>query len=373
MTESELQPDYVCPECFAHPWLREYVADESTRRGQCPSCDCRNQSLIPVVKLYDSFHNLISSYTPADEFYPTQSGRPIVELIQDDWNVFSDRLTAQEREGLILEAIMESGWDDDSGELPVTASDFYVDFPWTHETLAEIWEYFAEDVKQNPERPLKFRDKLFDEFLIKEEIFGRRIVSLSTDSVLYRARPGYKYAQDGIRPYRGSEIKAPPPEKATAGRANTEGTVVLYIAEQERTAVAEMRPGRGEYVSVVPVYPNKNLDILDLVAAPAQPNPFTDEDVRYSMEFRGLLMAFGEQLAKPLRARNDTTEYIPSQKLAQVIQDSGADGIRYPSAMEPGGTNVVLFNPAAADIGESRLVEIREVRLEYGNPEDDML
>ncbi len=83
------------------------------------------------------------------------------------------------------------------------------------------------------------------------------------------------------------------------------------------------------------------------------------------MEFAVLLAAFGEELAKPLRYRDDPTDYIPSQKLTELIQRTGIDGIRYPSAMAPGGTNVVLFDPKVVDIGSSRLVEVTETKVSY--------
>jgi hypothetical protein len=38
--------------------------------------------------------------------------------------------------------------------------------------------------------------------------------------------------------------------------------------------------------------------------------------------------------------------------------------------MEPGGTNVVLFDPSKVEIGPSRLVEIVSVQIEYGDPDE---
>ena len=70
------------------------------------------------------------------------------------------------------------------------------------------------------------------------------------------------------------------------------------------------------------------------------------------------------ELSRPLRSRDDLTDYIPSQKLAERIQAAGVDGIRYPSAMAPGGTNVVLFDSTLVNIGVSRLVEIIETKVE---------
>jgi hypothetical protein len=114
----------------------------------------------------------------------------------------------------------------------------------------------------------------------------------------------------------------------------------------------------------------RELEVLDLVTEPEWPNPFTDDAVNYWVEFAGLLAAFAEELSKPLRSRDDRTDYIPSQKLAEIIQTARVDGIRYPSAMAPSGTNVVLFDPSVVHIGTSRLVEIIETKVEYRKAEN---
>ena len=372
MASRDSRPDHACPDCFAYAWLREYLEEQSTRRGKCPSCGSRNKPLVSVYELYEPFHNLISSYEPADG-PPMERGTPIVMLIQGDWGVFSERLVDLDREGPLLEATMEAGWDDDSGEPLLSAYDPYVDSHWYHETLDEIWEEFAYEVKRDPTRPLQFRDADFDDFLIREDLIGRRTVQLPPGTILYRARLGFARDSEDIKPYIGAEIGPPPADKASPGRANAKGKVVLYCADQEGTAVAEVRPARGEYVSVAAVRAIRELKILGLVTRPESPNPFASEfGVNYWVELNQLLMAFGEQLEKPLRARDDLTDYIPSQKLAELIENSGADGIRYPSAMEPGGTNVVLFDPTKVEVGPSRLVEIDTIRIEYGEADETM-
>ena len=80
-----------------------------------------------------------------------------------------------------------------------------------------------------------------------------------------------------------------------------------------------------------------------------------------------LLFAFGEQLGRPLRRADDPADYVPCQKLVHRIRSSGFyDGIRYPSAMAPKGSNVVLFDPGAVHIGRSKLVEVKEIGITYG-------
>jgi hypothetical protein len=299
MAEFDREPDYACPDCFAHEWLREFVVDESTHRGDCPSCGSPDKPLVPVHELYEPFRNLISSYKPAAG-PPMESGEPIVMLIQDHWEVFSDDLIASNREEALLEAIMDSGWDDDSGEPRLSAYDHYVDNPWYHETLDQIWEEFAYEVKQDATRPLQFKDANFDDFLIREELLGRRTVPLPAGNILYRARPGFAGDPEDPKPP-GSEIGAPPPEKARQGRANPEGKIVLYCADQEGTAVAEVRPARGEYVSVATVNATKELKILDLVTDPEPPNPFTSEfGVNYWVELNQLLVHWFRQKVQGL-------------------------------------------------------------------------
>jgi len=146
---------------------------------------------------------------------------------------------------------------------------------------------------------------------------------------------------------------------------------VLYCSDQEGTAVAEVRPARGEYVSVAEVVAARPLRILDLAGEPTWPNPFTSETVSYWLEVANLLIAFAEQLSAPLRSRDDPSDYIPSQKLAEAIEKARVDGIRYPSAMAPGGTNVVLFDPSVVQIGPSRLVEVTDLHIEYRDAERD--
>jgi len=239
--------------------------------------------------------NLLSCYQPA-EGPPLEYGTAIIDLVQEDWEVFSERLVEAEGAGRLVEAIMHTGWDDDSGEPLLGAHHPYVRDRWTHDTLRDIWEQFSADVKDDPSRPLQFRGKDFDDFLIREDLIGRRTARVSADGVLYRARRGFSPTSRGPQPYSGSAIGAPPSDKAGPGRASVKGRVVLYCADQEATAVAEVRPARGEFVSVAEARASRDLEILDLATDPKWPNPFTAETVSYWVEFAGLLAAFAEQL-----------------------------------------------------------------------------
>ncbi len=62
---------------------------------------------------------------------------------------------------------------------------------------------------------------------------------------------------------------------------------------------------------------------------------------------------------------DDEAHYIPSQRLVDYVRDAKYDGVRYPSALTPQGKNLFFFDPAIAEIGDSKLVRITEANLKY--------
>jgi hypothetical protein len=116
----------------------------------------------------------------------------------------------------------------------------------------------------------------------------------------------------------------------------------------------------------------KKTTLLSLANAGADIKNIADEAPQYESELVELLVAFGMELGRPLRRADDVRDYLPCQKLVRRIRESGIyDGIRYPSAMTPGGTNVVIFDPTLAPVGLSKLVQVSDVGISYGAPEED--
>jgi RES domain-containing protein len=296
-------------------------------------------------------------YVVADSF---ESGEPLIGLIQWHWEVFDEDALDDDVQARLLEKIANSDWDDDDGEPMLDARELYSPIGDSfHTTHRERWDEFCSEVRDNPETSLPFDDFYAEEFALLEVI-------LPTETQLYRARRGFEPGDYGERiPFNGGSLAAPPVEKALAGRANAEGQRVLYCADQEKTAVAEVRPPLGYYVSVGKLRLNQQARILDLTKETDDINPFVTESLRWHVQIRSLLAAFAEEMSRPLERDDDKTHYLPCQKLAEFIRENRYDGIRYPSAVCPGGTNVVLFEPSIADVTGSRLARITELTLEY--------
>lgn len=364
----QVDPKKCCPSCFDHPWLVASVRKGSTETGTCDYCGTADVPLLDVAELSEAFHNMLTIYeelqageTMGDFEDPLNVGETLIEMIQEDFGVFSDLVFDCGEAGRLLEDVANADWDDDGGESMIHATELRTRRKsiW-HTTEAERWDKFCEEVRQSPATEPNFNE-------ILGEDLGRRKSTLNAGTIVYRARLGWHGEEnDGNKiPWRGGDIGAPPPEKSREGRANAKGQIVLYVAEGEKTAIAEIRPARGLIVSVAQFRTSRDLRLLDLARAFEAPNPFTDNPLRYWIEFQELLQAFGWALSKPLERDDDLADYLPSQKLADFVRASSFDGMRYPSAMHAQGANIVLFDPASCEFVDAKLVRVSNIEIEY--------
>jgi len=148
---------------------------------------------------------------------------------------------------------------------------------------------------------------------------------------------------------------------------------VLYVADQEKTAISEVRPALGFYVSVAALKLKRNCRVLDLTKELPELNPFVRESIGWHVEIRGLLNSLGEEMSRPLERADDKRLYVPCRRLADYIHRNHYDGIRYPSALNPGGSSIVFFDPGIADVMTAKLVKITEVNFEYEPDEEPRL
>jgi len=167
--------------------------------------------------------------SPQTRFFPMENplrvGSPLLTLVQEDWDVFSQRLIDSERADELLVELANDGWDDDSGESLFNTADLYTRrISWAHETLQDVLEGVIRDLGEDPndpDIPGKLAEALADQLVT----LSRQI---SKGAVFYRGRPGL---QSRNAPYSGAAIGAPPARIASAGRANRSG-ISAGIVEQ---------------------------------------------------------------------------------------------------------------------------------------------
>lgn len=180
-----------------------------------------------------------------------------------------------------------------------------------------------------------------------------RIFSLSEGTILWRAQLGYNEESFGLpkEPYPDERMK-PTFRKCSEGRCNPIGIPYLYLAECKETAMAEVRPWKGQCISLGVFRINQDLTLVDTKS--------DNRDLAYSEDIEGdtaqselvdlnwFLLDY--QFSKPTTSSDYIGEYAPTQIISEKIKAEGYDGIRYRSSLSPGtGNNIVLFDLIMAD------------------------
>ena len=115
------------------------------------------------------------------------------------------------------------------------------------------------------------------------------------------------------------------------------GIPVLYAADDQATAISEVRPWKGAHVTVVECDLNENLTMVDLADVKyLTKEPFAFQNIGYEVDKLHLVIRLANDLAKPISTNEAEIEYLPTQSLTEVVKDWGFDGMWYPSAMGTG-------------------------------------
>jgi hypothetical protein len=189
--------------------------------------------------------------------------------------------------------------------------------------------------------------------------------SLPARQRLWRARSEYVGFSDwDCEPLALSQMGHNP--KCPASRLNREGDVVLYSAEAEKTAVAEIRPGKGFICTTCELTTTRALEILDLASPLTEINPFTTDDLSWRLDLQRVARNISAHIAKPTSRGEDPVVYNKAQYLAMIVRAMKLDGIRFPSSLDaPKGVNVALFDPTAVEYSNARIVEVTRTEIAY--------
>jgi len=210
-----------------------------------------------------------------------------------------------------------------------------------------------------------------------------REFTIEEGMVLYRAQVGHAIdehwqydegTQEGylacefIVPFDEGRLR-PRTDRANEGRANPKGIAVFYAASDRDTAVAEVRPGVGEFVSFGQFTVNRPLRIVDCTSSRLGPLPVgkylayhykqPSPKVRAKRVWSDIDEAFGE----PVQRSDDAAEYVPTQVIAELFRRQGYDGLGYNSAVGE-GQNVALFNLEAMTFLRSDIVRVTGIKIE---------
>ncbi|MBN1663994.1 MAG: RES family NAD+ phosphorylase [Deltaproteobacteria bacterium] len=354
---------YACHRCFKDKVLFEFIRQKG-QRGWCNWCGARNVYVVPLYELGDIFRDVIPIYSPGDI-----NGDRLSYLLQEDWNVFSERIE-QSPDNLMQEltvSILKAGLDPKdyhSGDYPDYNDFFYRKEEW----LVGHWQDKAEAYFLNGQKRLKesfpsiHREPIDDLPDQLEAAFEDLSRTYEPDHILYRAR----IHDERLRNERFSlsEMGMPPPEKSTAGRANRKSESVLYLANNARTALAEVRAWKGMAVAIARFQIKKPLSVVSLLNCDMPESPFFQEYLEWKIQLGALFDRLAEELSQPALPNEDENIYFSTQYLCDWINKSGYDGIEYPSAMGA-GYNVALFRSDHVEPLDVRYFRVKDIIHKY--------
>ncbi|MCV6620420.1 MAG: RES family NAD+ phosphorylase [Cellvibrionaceae bacterium] len=228
----------------------------------------------------------------------------------------------------------------------------------------------------NFEKDVKFNSRFVhsqdvEEFLynIKRTLPARER-SLALGTVLFRGQVGYEeYESEGLPVISGFPAKRmkPIPNTGKEGRANPKGISYLYLANDENTALAELRPHLGQYISSAQFQVQKNLRLIDCYSVPEHYShiqcifkpPQSQEEIT-----NAIWSMINEAFTKPVTNEDERSDYVPTQILAEHFKSEGFDGVCFKSSMGT-GHNFILFNLDDAELINCTVMEAKSINYEF--------
>ncbi|MFP6640116.1 MAG: RES family NAD+ phosphorylase [Myxococcota bacterium] len=223
--------------------------------------------------------------------------------------------------------------------------------------LIEPWIEICDSLEERNRFSLRPElDKLIMDLIAHVEENHCKVVPPGT--ILFRARINPKQSDGEVPPLAEAEMGAPPPSRATAGRINPEGIPYLYTTEEEKTAVAEVRPWIGAQVTVARFETTAGLSLANAVSS--FPPPSLTDPFHWIWQQLISLQSF----SKPVQP-GAGTKYVVGQYLSERLKNAGFHGLRYESVTNESGTNIALFDQHDARITSRRVVEITKIDCHY--------
>ena len=345
---------FVCPDCVYDDFLKGLVRQCLTSKT-CSFCGrkARKHVAAPVEALMPAIAGAVEHFfsDPTYAGVPWEDG-PLDE--GEDTLLMLDSLPLHGHDEFIstvARAFRNQMWVRAAGGMWTASHE--------NEVLSDSWQHFVHTVKHRTR--FHFHLDCSDDrmgtsaespgFLLAKlgELVHRAglLKSIERGSALFRVR----VRNDDSWVASENEMGPPPVSKATSGRMNPAGIRYLYTALEEGTALAEALGSPPQEVVMATFSVARPLTVIDLCNMPSVPSIF---DVARLHLHDGLcfLHEFVREISKPVSKHTDERiEYVPTQVvcewLAQVFEPNGrgsrVDGLMYPSAVRPGGNNLVLF------------------------------
>jgi hypothetical protein len=345
-----------CSECFNSTYIKAIINSYKTK-GDCDFCGSKNTNIYSPRELGINFSAFLEIYEVDND-----EGLFILDKLKLDFQnlIFSTKI---EDPILLLRYILDDDFEsykplfEEKISLKIKNDNSHSQ---TIENLNNRWEEFSNEIKN------------INRFHIQNIIDLEKIKEIFSQEELHKTIPkGRIFYRGRISDENGftSELmNQPPPEKATAGRANPIGIPYLYIADQIKTTLYETRASLNDFVTIAEFQVTEELKILNLNNIEEYYDPIKaseSESLTNFLIYLPFINKLKTELSKPNRRNDKEQDYLPTQYLAEYIKYLGYDGVEYKSSLYSEGFNFAVFNPQKLNCIKVYIKEITEIDYKF--------
>lgn len=368
----------ICVNCFADVEIKSIIKAIKLK-GDCNVCSTESDYVYDTTKHTDlktAFNSLLERYTIKSKLgvdYPSRLTVSIKSEMKNNWNIFKG-LEESQIYDIMIEICSEKYKEipemfDDLVGIAELGNTGYL----RKNTLffSESWGEFSEEIKYNTRfHSEKFNTAIFYNYL------NLLATPISQGEILYRGR---RSNQEG---YLEEEMGSVPPNKTQAGRANPKGIPYLYLADDVKTVLHELRAVKLSHLTIAEFELINKGQIIDLTKI-EQISPFifeSEELLTQHIVNRKYLKEIHNEIVKPASQDESYLDYLPTQyifdfirKNRKILWEDGHNGnekhreiigVKYKSSLNPSGMNYVFFDEKLFNIKNIVVYKVNNVEYE---------
>lgn len=347
-----------CSKCFKDFEIKGIIESKGDK-GNCNFCNSEDEfvyNIIENIEIKEKFEELLNIYT-ADEMkiYPSEKSELLKNILFSQWNIFN--LKAEEIY-IFLKKLLPEKYEknpDLFNKAVGLKKSMDVDYIEKNSILKKFqWNDFVKEIKFEN----RFHSDIFNKDIFRI-VLECNIKNYKKGTRFYRAR-----ISDSSKGFKKEEMGAPPPDKISGGRINSQGISCLYLANSEKTAIHEVRAGFYDHVVVAEFELLEDIKVINLAEIDKN-SPFQTENMEMLAINLFHLKEIANEMSKPLRKNAGILEYLPTQYISDFIKKEGFSGIEYKSVMEKKGINLAVFDENFFQCKELKTYTITELNYEY--------
>lgn len=341
-----------CSECFTSSYLKGII-NSDPKIGDCDFCNSKSVPVYNPRKLGLIFQNILDLYIVNE-----QLGKMLDAQIENDFKgkIFSSGIN--ENRMLFLREMISDDYEQyrDIYERKVILKHIG-SIDHIVKPLQISWEKFAYEIKTTNRFHIQ---NVVDLSKIKD-LLNRYEKHIPKGRICFRAR-----ISDKINGYKIEEMYNPPAEKTKAGRANPTGISYLYLADDAKTTLYEVRASLFDYVTIGEFRIEENIKVINLRGDTYDPIYLSEQgELEDFLIYLPFISKLEQELSKPRRRGDNELDYLPTQYLSEFIKSMGYDGVEYQSSLYSQGYNIAIFNPNKLKCLSVAVHEVESIDLQH--------